>query len=161
MASAQVQAFPNERVPATLEISRSFPSNCGNGTLRLQSSTEVPSQSVQRGIRNVLRVSYQTGFSFKILVYVGDSTESHSIISLPTDWYGQILLHDGPISDSFILTGAEPEGNWRVGHGILLPAISGHESSGKELLRRKNTIKDLSWFGMPVDQGPSRYIERF
>ncbi|ENH75056.1 hypothetical protein FOC1_g10010442 [Fusarium oxysporum f. sp. cubense race 1] len=123
---------------------------------------EMSPHSAQRGIPHVLRASYKKGFSSKILVHLEEpDREPLYSISLPAGWYGQMLLHDGPSSDSPILAGAEPEGKWRVDYGILLPSVPEYESSGREILRRKNTMKDRYWFGMQVGRGADRHVERF
>ncbi|KAJ4257391.1 hypothetical protein NW762_008511 [Fusarium torreyae] len=123
---------------------------------------QMSPQSVQRGVPNVLRATYKKGFSTKVLVYLSEpEREPIYSISLPGGWYGKLLLHDGPSADSPILAGAETEGKWGSDYGILLPNISGFETSDKEILRRQGKMKERFWFGMQVGEGSNRHIERF
>ncbi|KAF4442842.1 hypothetical protein F53441_11632 [Fusarium austroafricanum] len=123
---------------------------------------EMSAKAMQQGIPNTLRASFKKAFSRKMVVCFGEpDKEPIYSVSFPTAWYGQVLLHDGPDTESPLLAGAEPEGKWGVSYGVLLPSLPGQESSGKETLRRKNTMKYRYWFGMQVGQGADQHIERF
>jgi hypothetical protein len=129
---------------------------------------QLTAKGAQKGLPPVIRITYQKGWKklvclAHISLYLGepDSEPTHSI-SFPKGWYGDIILHNGPHTESTPLAISTKDGSCRTDYTISLPALPGTGfSGGEEILRHPTGRKGRWWFGITIGEGADRHLERF
>ncbi|KAF4963433.1 hypothetical protein FZEAL_10934, partial [Fusarium zealandicum] len=140
----------------------------GHSDSKLAQAPQITTEGADKGIPRVIRALYENSWSqlicfSRISLYLSepDSEPSYSV-SFPRGWYGDVVLHNGPDTESAPLARAEKDGSCRVDYSVSLPAMPDSNSGGSlEILRYPTGKKGRWWFAMEVGQRPDRHVERF
>lgn len=93
-------------------------------------------------------------------------TDPHSdsayAVAWPQGYYGGMILHSGPSKDDAPLATVKPSGRIGQDFSISLPTMHPGEPPRTEILRHVVTLRrETFWFAFPVENGPSRWVEKF
>ncbi|KAI8714285.1 hypothetical protein NCS52_01148200 [Fusarium sp. LHS14.1] len=141
----------------------------GNSESKPGIAPQMSPEGQQKGVPPIIRASYQNTWSqlicwTSVSLNLGepDAKPTYSV-SLPKGWYGDIILHNGPSTDSAPLASGSRDRVCRTSdYSITLPPLPGSDfDGGLEILRRPSGRKGRWWFGIKVGQGAGQQVERF
>lgn len=130
---------------------------------------QISPEGEQKGIPPIIRATYQNTWSqlvcwtsVSLNLAEPDAAPAYSV-SLPRGWYGDIILHNGPGTESAPLASGTRDRTCRGSDvSVTLPPLPGSGfDGGSEILRRPSGRKGRWWFGIQVGQGAERHVERF